>query len=135
MNLHRCTGFTLIEILLALMMVAIVGLSVQQRVGQFHGERIILSDRQQAHWVAWNQLMLHYQVAYRRYPEHLRPPEEAGSDTSLGRQWYYLNQRQATVSDDFYRFEAQVYDTPVSSESVLNKQANSTSLAMYLVSR
>jgi type II secretion system protein I len=129
----HCPGFTLIETLLALLLVATIGLSVQQRVGQFHDERIILRDRQQAHWVAWNQLMLRYQSAYQRYPEHLRTPADTGDDDSLGRKWYYLNQRQATVSDNFYRFESSIYEVPVSSESVLDKQANSASLAMYLV--
>lgn len=131
--MQRASGFTLIEILVALVFIAIVGVSAQQRIGQFHDERGALRDRQQAHWLAWNQLMLQYQVAQNWYPINQDKPQTSGSEEQLGRPWFYLTQRQATVTEDFYRFETLVFDSPVRTAELNNSQHNSASLAMFLV--
>lgn len=131
--MSRSKGFTLIEILVALVIIAIVGLSSQQRIGQFHDERGILRDRQHAHWQAWNQLMLQYQIAQDWYPQDTANPKKSGDHLQLGRRWFYQNDRQATLTENFYRFETLIYNTPVSSANINNSQQNSASLVMFLV--
>ena len=131
MNVSR--GFTLIEILVALVIIALVGLSSQQRISQFHDERGILRDRQQAHWQAWNQLMLQYQIAQDWYPSGDEKPNKTGSEVQLERTWYYHTERQATVTENFYRFEASIYDAPHSAADISNNQQTSASLVLFLV--
>lgn len=134
-NFRRQAGFTLIEILVALVFIALVGLSTQQRIGQFHDERLLLRERQQAHWVAWNRLMAEYQLAQGWYPANDTRPTEKTDEEQLSQTWYLLTERTATVTDNFFRYETSVYDTPVSSADLLNNQQSTASLAMFLVTQ
>lgn len=129
----RLAGFTLIEILLALVIVALVGVSSQQRIGQFLDDRQRLLDRQQAHWYAWNKMMQQYQEAKGWRPTNQRQPERSGSEQFYGRDWYFRIDQQATLSDNFFRLEVEVFDTPIKNVDLDNKQVNTANLVMFLV--
>lgn len=50
------TGFTLIEVLVALMVFAALGFAVSARIGDVAQQGFVLERRAVAHWVAQNQL-------------------------------------------------------------------------------
>lgn len=129
----RRRGFTLIEILVALVIVAIVGVSAQQRVGQFFDDRQRLLDRQEAHWYAWNLLMQQYQEAKGWRANNEAKLERSGHDSLLGREWYYRIDQQATVNEHFFRVEVEVFDAPIQTADILQQQINTTNLVMFLV--
>lgn len=133
---HQQVGFTLIEVLVALAIVAFVGLSVQMRVGEFLDQRHTLTNRQQAHWVAWNQLMENYQQARYGVSESGRQPAKQGEVISLGREWHFDREETATQSRQMRRVRVAVTEVMSSSSfsasntsasALLNSTDNSSS--------
>ena len=57
------SGFTLIELVVALFILSLVLSSAIHSVQQYADERVLLKDRFFAHNVAWNQLMNRYKVS------------------------------------------------------------------------
>ena len=131
--MKRNKGFTLIEVLVALVIIAYVGLSTQQRIGQFADDRSMLIDRHSAHSVAWNELMKQYQMANDLWANGDKRPEERDSRIQLGREWHYSTERQATLSDGFFRFETSIAETPFKSVDLENGQQTTANLVMFLV--
>ena len=129
----RPSGFILIEILVALVIITYVGLSAQQRISQFADDRSRLNNKQQAHWVAWNQLMQHYQNAQGWRVQGEPEPERSGNVEALGRQWFYANRRQATITKNFYRFETRVAENPISDAD--DNNPGTASLTLFLVTQ
>lgn len=52
----RTRGFTLIEVMIALVVFAVVGFAVSSRVGDVVNQTFSLERRTVAHWIAMNQL-------------------------------------------------------------------------------
>lgn len=132
MNQHS-QGFTLIEVLVALLIIAYVGLSSQQRISQFFDDRDHLLSRQHAHWVAWDELMLQYQIAQGWYPNNQTKPEKRGQHETMGRTWFYQTSEEQTVTNNFYRYETSVADTAFREVNVGEVQRNNANLVMFLV--
>jgi general secretion pathway protein I len=55
-NVKRRAGFTLLEMLLAVVVIATVGITVSNAVGGVASQTFTLERRTMAHWVAQNQL-------------------------------------------------------------------------------
>jgi general secretion pathway protein I len=55
-KLDRLTGFTLIEVMIALVVFAVAGFAVSSRVGEVVNQTFSLERRTVAHWIAMNQL-------------------------------------------------------------------------------
>lgn len=126
-------GFTLIEVLVALVIISYVGISAQNRIGQFLEERFRLIDKQQAQSVAWNQLMRQYQIVYKLTVRGEDRPEWRGDELFMGREWYYDTSREATVSDDFYRLYTRVGPKAFSSVEIEDGDITTASMTMFLV--
>lgn len=123
-------GFTLIEVLVALVIIAYVGLSTQERIGQFLDERLRLLERQQAHWVAWNELMKEYQANRFDDTGSDDQPEEYGEVESLGRSWYFAREQQKTASGELRQSRVVVADKPLQPGAGI---PGSASLVLYQV--
>jgi general secretion pathway protein I len=55
-GVRQSTGFTLIEVMIALVVFAVAGFAVSARVGDVVNQTFALERRTVAHWVAMNQL-------------------------------------------------------------------------------
>lgn len=80
-------GFTLVEVLVALLVLALALLALQVRMTQYLDDAAYLRDKTLASWVALNQLEL-LQIADRlELPRQLEP--QAGHTLMLQRSWYW----------------------------------------------
>ena len=62
--LRPSSGFTLIEVLIALVVLAFVATSAQLAIGQYIDQQNHFSTRYKGNWVAWNGAMAVYQQAH-----------------------------------------------------------------------
>lgn len=96
-------GFTLIEILVALAIIAIALTAVVAETGQHVNSTIHMRDRTLAHWVAMN-----------RVTEHLAATQWApvgvsnGVDELAGREWFWTTTVSATPDGDIRRVDVEV---------------------------
>lgn len=101
--MKRARGFTLLEILIALVILAL-GLAAASRVGSNATDHAgALRDRQLAAWVAENRAAwLH---ASRDWPE---PGNSTGNSRMAGRDFLWEQQTTAVAQDRFRRVELRV---------------------------
>ena len=135
MNQWKESGFTLIEVLIALTISGLlIGFAVSQ-VGQIAAERIALQERLAAETVAWNKLMDQYQLV-EGWVERTSSAESSGSEEAIGREWNWQLEAESTFAEDFYRYQVEVFP---GNGSVLNSNSNSNSetnmalLAAYFI--
>ncbi len=102
-------GFTLVEVLIALVVLAVLGFTVSARVGDIVSQTFSLERRSVAHWVATNQLS-RLQLAGRD-PEQ---PIDAGRSrervSMAGREWAVDIVVENTSQDTFKRVEIDVFE-------------------------
>jgi general secretion pathway protein I len=103
-------GFTLIEVMVALMIVGIALPALMFQLGtQLDGTQVI-SNRTQAAWVAQDQLaLLHLRQAA---GENLPAGEWQGESANGGRQWYWRRTAEPTPAPGVLRHTIRVYDAP-----------------------
>ena len=91
-------GFTLVEVLVALLVLALALVALQLRMGSYLDDAAYLRDRTLAQWVALNQVELLH-IARR-----LDLPAEAettgGSVRFAGREWYWQLQAEGSAVPD-----------------------------------
>lgn len=103
-------GFTLIEILLALAVVAVSGLAVSSALGGVAVQTYALEQRAVAHWVAENQLA---KAQLARIGTDAPIPAGRQSDRvrMAGRDWRVSQSFFATANPWLGRVEIEVYET------------------------
>lgn len=126
-------GFTLIEVLVALIIIAMVGISAQTRISQFLDDRMRILDKQEAQAVGWNQLMVQYQIANGLEGRGDSRPEKRSKIEFMGREWHYITEREATVSKGFFRYQTQVGEQSFSSVDLEGRNTSTANLVMFLV--
>lgn len=100
---RRIAGFTLIEILVALAVIAIALTAIVAETGQHISNTVHMRDRTLAHWVAMNRLN-----------EQLASNEWPSTGTSNGviemaeREWFWTMIVAATPDDDIRRIDVEV---------------------------
>ncbi len=103
---HRPGGFTLIEVLVALAVLAIALAAVMQAMGQAIDVTASLRDRNEALWVAQN-----------RYAEHQMRRDWPAADTTDGdtemggKKWFWREQVSTTPEPRLRRIEITVRRT------------------------
>lgn len=105
MTRHRPSGFTLIEVLVALSIVAIALLSAQRAVGQSAQGAAALRQHALARWVAADRLAL--LRALDAFPE---VGESRGESTQAGQRFAWCQVIRPTPNPMFRRVELQVFD-------------------------
>lgn len=97
-------GFTLLEILVALTVLAIALATVIKTSGYYTSNAHYLRDKTFAHWVAMN-VLTELQI------QHKWPAlgKQTGTATMAGRQWYWIVRTSETPDKELRRLEVQVY--------------------------
>jgi general secretion pathway protein I len=109
--MRRPAGFTLLEVLIALVVLALSLGAVIQAAGDFTVNQAYLRDRTLAEWVARNQLAA--LLLAKEWPAIGNRKGEAempvGSPDSGGRAWRWELQVSQTPEEDLRRLEITVY--------------------------
>lgn len=123
----RNRGFTLLECLIALLVVGLVMGGSLFQVSRYADERAELSSRLDAHTLAWNKLMDQYQLIQGWVQPNAGLAEASGVTAVGGRDWRWEIEATSTIAQDFYRYEVSVY------ESASDSEQSSGDLAALLV--
>ena len=108
--LARSKGFTLIEVMVALVVVAVALPALLTALyGQVDGTAH-LRDKTIAQFVAGNRLA-EARLRSRRHGAALRG-EQSGTDTLAGREWHWWVESRPTEIPDFHRLEIRVAAAP-----------------------
>lgn len=103
---RRASGFTLVEVLVALIVVAVaLPALLSQVMAQVDGTAV-LRDKTIAHWVAqnrWTQLRLQ-----RRLTGQLLQGSDTGSTEMVDREWYWHIATEPTAADGLRRITIRV---------------------------
>ena len=82
----RGRGFTLVEVLVALVVFAVLGFTVTTRIGDIVGQTFGIERRTVAHWVAENQVN-RMRIAQRAQDEALPTGRDRERVLMSGREW------------------------------------------------
>lgn len=107
------TGFTLLEVLVALAVLAIALAAIIKAAGDNAEALRYLRDKTLAHWVADNVLT---DLQVRR--EWLAPGQTQGSDEMGQREWFWTVTVSNTIDDQLRRVEVAVFLTEERNEPV-----------------
>jgi len=107
----RDAGFTLLECLIALLVVGLVMGGSLFQVSRYADERAELTDRLDAHTLAWNKLMDQYQLIQGWVQPNAGLAESSGTSREGGRDWYWEMEATSTIAQDFYRYQVRVFET------------------------
>ena len=102
-------GFTLIEMLIALLVLSVAGLVVSSAVGNVAFQVWSLERRAAAHWVAENQLV-RFQLRRRNNPGSVASGRESETVILAGRRWRVRQNVAATSHPSLYRVEIEVHE-------------------------
>lgn len=111
-------GFTLLETLVALVIVGLVLGGLYQAVSSQVDARGRLNERFLGQTTSWNRLLEQYQVVQGWTPRGNQLGERSGQVEQYGRDWYWSLTTEATFGDSFYRYEVQTFDEPIDQDSV-----------------
>jgi general secretion pathway protein I len=103
MPVRTARGFTLIEVLMALTVLAIALAAILRTIGQSIDLTVDLRDRQLAAWVAQNRLITHQ--LQRDWPSATATD---GTTELLGREWRWHEQVSTTPEPALRRIEIEI---------------------------
>ncbi len=102
-------GFTLLEMLLAVVVIAVVGITLSSAVGGVANQTYSLERRTMAHWVAQNQL--HRLRISQRAVDAPLPSGKDSNRVFMGeRDWEVRTEVSGTAHPNMRRIEVQVYE-------------------------
>lgn len=103
MNKHPQSGFTLIEVIVALFILAMAMAAVLSSVGNISDQTRIMEEKTFAHWVATNKMAeYHYETNW------LRPGTSNGDAEMAGREWVWETTVTDTEEEDMRRVDIRV---------------------------
>ena len=126
---HLSPGFTLIETLVALVIMGLVLGGLYSAVSQQADERLRLNDRFMGQTAAWNRLLDQYQLIEGWTPRGNQLGQRTGNTELYGRTWYWSLDTQTTFGDNFFRYEVTTFDEPPRE----NTQSIVSLVAFYIV--
>ncbi len=125
---RRPAGFTLIEVMVALMIVGIALPALMFQLGTQLDSTRVINDRTQAAWIAQNQLAL---LQLRQAAGETLPAGEWQGESATGaRQWYWRRTAEPTPAPGVLRHTIRVYD---SSTAMASADQALISLDAYLL--
>ncbi|MGK0500137.1 MAG: general secretion pathway protein I [Oceanicoccus sp.] len=114
---HQLTGFTLVEVMVALLIVAFAISALLFQMSSNIDNTAYLRDKTIAHWVALNQLELAY--LENQSTNKLFSDQRSGSEKMAGRDWYWRMTPIKTANDKMQQLEVAVSDREDSDSPVL----------------
>jgi general secretion pathway protein I len=108
-NRRNAAGFTLLEVLVALAVIALSMGAIIKATGDYTNNQSYLRDRTMALWVARNVL-----VQYRVDKEWPRVGEQKGTQEMGNREWRWLAVTSQTDEAELRRLDVEVF--PIDSE-------------------
>lgn len=122
----KTKGFTLIEVVVALVILGLVLGGLYSEIQSQIDRRYQLQERYLGQTAAWNRLLEQYQLIEKWTPAGDSLGEKNGDTRIYGRDWYWELDVQETLGEDFYRYEVKTYSSKDSNTSA-------ASLAAYFV--
>jgi general secretion pathway protein I len=107
MKINR--GFTLLEMLLAVVVIAVVGITISTAIGGVANQTFSLERRTVAHWVGQNQLH-RLRISLRNEAQVLPEGRDSTRLFMGGRDWEVRTAITATDSPVMRRVEVDVYE-------------------------
>jgi general secretion pathway protein I len=105
----RSTGFTLLEMLLAVIVIAVVGITVSTAIGGVASQTFTLERRTMAHWVGQNQL--HQLRISLRQESRVLPEGKDSIRVYMGeRDWEVRTEVKSTENPLIRRVEVDVFE-------------------------
>ena len=109
LSIKRTSGCTLLEVMIALTIAALVLGSCYQAISLQVNDRIKMNERFLGQTTAWNRLMEQYQVVQRWTPRGGQLGKRNGKNAQQGRDWYWELEAESTLGDNFFRYEVNVF--------------------------
>ena len=106
---RKDSGFTLLEMLLAMVVIAVVGITVSSAVGGVASQTFSLERRTMAHWVAQNQLHK-LRISLRRESAVLPEGKDSTRIYMGERNWQVRTEVTATDHPWVRRVEVEVFE-------------------------
>lgn len=100
-------GFTLVEVMAALLVVALAISGLLLQMMKYSDNTAYLRDKTIAHWVALNQLEL--ERLANRHSNLLLADEKAGVEPMAERDWYWRIKPKKTAAAGFLQLEVSVF--------------------------
>jgi len=102
-------AFTLVEVLIALVVFAVLGFTVSTRIGDVVNQTYSLERRTVAHWVASNQLARLQVARQAAVNEPLRTGRDRDRITMAGREWIVSTVIENTSEETLKRVDIEVF--------------------------
>ena len=103
-------GFTLMEVIVALVIVAMVLGGLIGLINSQVDARYEMRQRFLGQTVAWNRLLEQYRQIQGWNSRSSSTVETKGDNELYGRTWYWELDVQETFGEDFYRYEVKTFD-------------------------
>ena len=125
----RTGGFTLLETLVALVIMSLLLGGLYRAMSQQADERLRLNTRFLGQTAAWNRLLDQYQLVQGWVPRGNQLGQRSGNTELYGQTWYWELETQQTLGDNFYRYEVTTFNQPNTDDA----QSVSSLVAFYIV--
>lgn len=111
------SGFTLVEVMVAMLIVAVAISSLLFQMTSTINNTAYLRDQTIAHWVALNQLELLY--LENENNNQLLRSQRSGQEEMVGREWYWQVKPIKTAADGFLQLEVTVRENEEDDSSIV----------------
>lgn len=102
-------GFTLIEVLVALLVVAIAYTGVATAISNFADQRLLLVERHVSHRIAWNRLMEQYLASEGIRVDDGELAQSRGVIDTRGALWRWEMSEQKAAGQGLVRYQVDVF--------------------------